>query len=213
MFEARIARRFGFEACCGARACLEREMERALQTEGCCEGIVSFGICGGLDPDLGRGAVVIADRVLVGGEAIETDAEWRRRLFAMCDGAVVRTALGVDEPILGPAHKARLHEETGAAICDAESGVVAQFAARRGLPFAVLRAVADPAQRQVPASLATVIRDDGRLDLGRACVRILAQPGKWPDIVRLAQDARAARASLAQAARSLRFDRSALEFG
>ncbi len=77
-----------------------------------------------------------------------------------------------------------------------ESHIVARIAARHGLPFAVLRVVADPLDHNLPPAALVAMRPDGTTDVG-ACLRSLArQPGQLPALVRVAFDTRRAMAAL-----------------
>ena len=60
-----------------------------------------------------------------------------------------------------PQKSGRCHQATGAAAADMESHVVARLAAELGLPFAVLRVIADPAEREVPPAALAGMRADG----------------------------------------------------
>lgn len=112
-----------------------------------CEGIVSFGVCGGLNPQVPVGSLVVASQVKYDPYNIATANQvWSDRLLratlllypkkVSCYSSVLQTAST-------PAQRLELSAETGASIVDMESGVVAAVAADKGIPFAVLRAVSD----------------------------------------------------------------------
>ena len=78
-----------------------------------------------------------------------------------------------------------------------ESGAIARVAYRHGLPFLVLRAVADPAWRSIPDSALAAVDDEGRIkpfDLIKALAR---HPAEVRDLRALASDYNTARESLA----------------
>ncbi len=130
-----------------------RRAARALIAEGS-TALLSFGVAGGLDPALGPGTVVLADR-LVGPDrsVLGADAEWRDRLLrAGRDRVVMKIGdiAGIDRPLQNPGDKASLFEATGAVAIDMESCAVAQIAQDAGVPFLAVRAIADPASRTVP---------------------------------------------------------------
>ncbi len=96
---------------------------------------------------------------------------------------------GADRPLVTPSQKQALFAATGAAAADMESHVAARAAAKHGLPFAVLRVVADPAERGLPpAALAGMAsRRDHGPDGG---VRSLAKsPRQFAQLIRVAADA------------------------
>jgi hopanoid-associated phosphorylase len=203
-FEAKIARGRGVETVFAARSdWLERALSDAIARG--CSGIVSFGTAGGLAPELKPGALIIADEVCGPFGSLKTDAAWSLRLFGAFAGTpvarVVRrgTMAGVAAPVTSEADKRALHTSTGALAVDMESHVAGAIAAARGLPFAVCRAVVDPAWRTLPPAATAGLRDDGTTAIGPIIRELMRQPSQLGALLRLAADARAARATLVQA--------------
>ena len=63
-------------------------------------GIISFGVCGGLDPKLRPGKVVIASSVFAGkGEAYPSDLLWAEELLQMIPGSSYSPIAGVASPM------------------------------------------------------------------------------------------------------------------
>jgi hypothetical protein len=84
-----------------------------------------------------------------------------------------------------------------------ESHIVADLAARHGLPFAVLRVIADPAGRTIPSAALTAMRPDGSMN-SVACLRSLLRDfGQAPALFRLALDTSRAMLQLRRCVRSL----------
>jgi len=160
------------------------------------ESLLSFGIAAGLAPDLAPGTVVQADAVVLPDGT---------RIAAQSANAVALTGAiaGVDAPLLGPAGKAALHARTGALAADMESHVVAVAAQAAGVPFAVLRAVADPADRRVPAWALVGLGPDGALRPLAVLRGLVSRPGDLPALLRLARDSGAALAALRRVAQAL----------
>ncbi len=71
-----------------------------------------------------------------------------------------------------------------------------EFAAEKALPFAVLRAVTDPAELDLPPAAMVALKDDGSVDLGKVLFAVLKQPKQIPALIALGKDAKAARAAL-----------------
>ncbi len=203
-FEARIARGHGVEAVFAARA---DRLERALAeaTARGCAGIVSFGTAGGLAPDLAPGALVIADAIDGPFGRVRTDPAWSARLVAALHDTPVwaRVARGtmaaVSAPVVGEQEKASLHRAKGALAVDMESHIAAAFAASRGVPFAVCRAIVDPAWRTLPRAATAGLRDDGSTAILPILRELLKQPSQLGPLLQVAGDARAARTTLIQA--------------
>ncbi|WP_175754225.1 phosphorylase [Burkholderia ambifaria] len=203
-FEARIARGHGVEAVFAARA---DRLERALAeaTARGCAGIVSFGTAGGLAPDLAPGALVIADAIDGPFGRVQTDPAWSARLVAALHDTPVwarvtrGTMAAVSAPVVGEQEKASLHRAKGALAVDMESHIAAAFAASRGVPFAVCRAIVDPTWRTLPRAATAGLRDDGSTAILPILRELLKQPSQLGPLLQVAGDARAARTTLIQA--------------
>jgi len=204
-FEARLARaHVDVTVCCARGAQMAAALANAVGPG--CGGIISFGIAGGLDPQMRPGTPIVASSVIGANgvrSALPADERWARSLLRARPEAVHAPVLGVDAPATEPADKMRLFRETGAAAVDMESHTAAAVAIARGLPFAVLRVVADPADQRVPQAALCGMRADGSLDavavlraLGRQPIDIAAMPG-------VAHNAYRARAALRQALNGL----------
>lgn len=182
--EARVARKLG-RVVIGAEA--------AGMDAGRAAALISFGVCAGLDPALVAGAIVVPERVLtLAGECFAAD----RALVAALGGANAGALLASDAIIGKRAEKARLFAATGAAALDMESGAVARAAVRCGIPFAVFRAVADPAARDLPPAAEAAFGAGGSIDYLRLIASLVANPGQIPALIALAREMRAAMRAL-----------------
>jgi hopanoid-associated phosphorylase len=194
-FEARIAAGPGMSVICsGDGRNLASSLASAVRDG--CGGLVSFGVAGGLRPDLEPGACVVASAVLFGDRRIPTDPTWSQNLIDTVPGAVVGTLAGVPSPITTPDAKRALHLGTGAIAVDMESHIVASVAARHAIPMAAIRVITDPAVRALPKSAIAAMRPDGTTDVGAMLRLLLKNPGELPAILRTAIDVRAACATL-----------------
>ncbi len=166
--------------------------------------LLSFGVAGGLDPAMRPGALVVAETVIApDGRKWRTDPGWRAALVAALApiGPVGGgTLAGSDRVLASAAEKRRLFEATAAAAVDMESHAVARVAAASGVPFAVLRAVADPAERALPRTALGALDADGRLRGWRVVVSLATRPWETPGLIALALDARRAFAALRRGA-------------
>jgi hypothetical protein len=150
--------------------------------------------------------VLLPRRVLgLGGQSFTADAAWRSRLavglrgqFAVSDG----TLLATGELLGSPADKARAAASTGAEAVDMESAGVAEAAAAAGLPFVVLRVVADGPGDALPPGVEDWIDAEGRRRL-RPLARVAVRPAGWPALCLLALRAAKARRTLEALAEQL----------
>ncbi len=84
-----------------------------------------------------------------------------------------------------------------------ESHVAARMAAARGLPFAACRVIVDPLHRALPPAALIRLRPGGAPDIAAVLGSVLRRPGQLPSLLRIAADARAARAALQRGRRLL----------
>lgn len=190
--EARIARRAGWPVAIGGGTAAGAERAaRELVAQGV-TALVSFGLAGGLDPALRAGDVVIPSHVLLSGALLPVDPT----ILGRADGS---TLLCGETELATTAEKRHLFEMTGAGAVDLESGAVARAAWKHGLKFAALRAICDPATRDLPSAALTALDARGAIGLLRVLRSLAARPGQLPALLALARDAAAARRSLARA--------------
>jgi adenosylhomocysteine nucleosidase len=180
----------------------ERARARALgwAAEGRLRALMSFGLCGGLDPALEPGHVVVAHRIaLPEGGALDFDARWANAIAARIAGARVAPLLGARDVAATAAEKRALFERHGVPAIDMESRGVAEAAREAGVPFVALRAVADPAQRTLPNVAARAVDAGGRVRPFRVLLGLLARPHDLPALIALGIDARRGYEALAAA--------------
>jgi len=201
-FEARIAAGAGCETLYGMRGtALAEALESRLRAG--VDGVVSFGVAGGLAPGLDAGDVVVPDAILDGEQRLPVDARWAQALRQALAGCTTGLLAGVDAPVTTVAAKAALHRAHGAAVVDMESHLTARVAHARGIPFAACRVVLDGATRAVPAAAVAGMADDGRSDVLAVLAALAKSPQELGPLLRLARDAATARAALRNARRAL----------
>ena len=162
--------------CSGARTQRAFDLARQLTAEGC-RGLLSFGTAGGLTADLKPGAVVIPQSVAVDdGRVYETSEPWRDsvlRGLADAEAIDTRTMASTDAVVTTVAAKRAL-----AARTDAVAGV----------PFLVIRAVADPVGQAIPDWVLGNITEAGDSRYGAILAGLLKNPWDLPTLIGLAGD-------------------------
>jgi adenosylhomocysteine nucleosidase len=166
--------------------------------------LLSFGIAGGLDPKLPPGTLVLA-RAVIGphGTRFDCDPNWRGMVCSDARGRIEFTdgsIAGRDSPVLGQAGKAKLFRESGAIAVDMESHAVARAAKEKNVPFLALRAIADPARRDVPDWVMIGVDSAGRTRIAPVLAKLLFRPWEIPRLLELAKDQKAALRALRRVA-------------
>lgn len=197
--EARIARRAGLPVACSGVD--PYAVAQRLLDEGAA-GLISFGIAGGLAPLVTPGTLVVATAVIGDEMTIPASADWRHALLGALPQARAGAIVGASRPAVTVEDKAGLHARTGALAVDLESYAVARACRERGRPFAVLRAVADPAGRALPPAALTGLDGEGKMAPGAVLGQVLRDPGQLIGLCRLGLDLARAMAALNAAARA-----------
>lgn len=166
-------------------------------------GLISFGVCGALDPTLAAGDLIVADGVLAGGERLASDPGWANALRAALPGAGRGDVAAGDAIVGSPEAKAALRAASGAAIVDMESHAVARAARAAGLAFAVVRAVSDTAASALPFAAQAGFRPNGEPDVAAVIAALGRRPWELAALIRTGLDAGKAFRSLERAARAL----------
>ncbi len=154
--------------------------------------LLSFGLAGGLDPALKPGDIVVPLAVIEGGVSYPTDPALSEAVGGWFGGFLVAT----DGIVATRSAKAALWRQSMACAVDLESGAVARVASRHGLKFAVLRAICDPAERDLPSAALTALDTRGAIAIGRVAASILRRPGQIGGLIRVGRDAASARKAL-----------------
>ena len=168
-----------------------------------CQGIISFGIAGGLAPHLKPGTCIVARSVVTGDRRYYSHPEWSNRLLQAIPGSVHADIAGVQLPVSNPADKREIARSTGAVVVDMESVLSVSAAVSHDLPFAAVRVVADPSHRGLPPAALGTILPDGTTDLSAVLRSIMARPNQLSALIRLALDTRTARSALMRSRRLL----------
>ncbi len=190
--EAKIARRLGVPVAVGGGTPWGAEVAaERLVAEGATS-LLSFGLAGGLYPDFRPGDIVVPIAVVEAGRIRPTNAVLSEKLGGWFGGMI----LAGSEIAVTAADKAALAQSSLCGAIDLESGAVARVAERHGIPFAVLRAICDPSDRDLPPAALAALDAKGAIGLARVAASIARYPGQVPGLIALARDAARARRAL-----------------
>jgi adenosylhomocysteine nucleosidase len=201
-FEARIAARAGTRVVCsGDGQTLAAAIDRAVGKD--CRGLVSFGVAGGLSPELRCGTCVVGSAILSHAARYPTDERWSRNLLRAIPHGIYAAIIGVPAPVIQPDDKHALFRNTGAVAVDTESHVVASVACALGLPMVAVRVIIDPAAHTLPKSTLAAVRPDGSVSVAAVIAAATKDPAELVALPRIALAAHAARATLVRTCRLL----------
>ena len=203
--EAKIARAAGFSVVIRAG---DRDRSAALVGAAAAETdcLVSFGIAGGLAPELKTGTVVVSGEVISETHHWAVGSLYMQRLgdFARSIGAIRGPVLGATSILATRIEKKRAWATTRALAVDLESEIVARTATALGIPFIVLRSIADTARRDLPPASLVPLSADGKPDLLRVLAAVLRRPFQVAGLIGLAEETGIALSALIGPARALR---------
>jgi adenosylhomocysteine nucleosidase len=152
-------------------------------------GVVSFGLCGALDPALKVGDLVIGESVADADGCYLADANWAARIAALLPDARLGRFARAERPVATAAEKAELRQSTGAIAVHLESFPVGKLARWFGVPFAVIRAVSDAADRARPPAAQVGLGVDGRPAIGPVFASLKSNPWQIGALIRTALEA------------------------
>jgi len=187
--EARIASAPGVRVfACGGNVGLRAAAIRHAVSSGA-PAIVSFGIAGGLLPHMAPGHWIVATGVSANGQRIEADAGWAARLAERLPAAELGDIVSVPEPVRRTHQKRHLQASTGACGVDMESFQAAALARELGVPFAAVRVVADPVERELPPAVHSGLQTDGSVAMTAVLDSLARQPSQMLSLARVSLDA------------------------
>ncbi len=185
--ERNVAQKSGALVLCGVNE--TAALRRHVPPE--CSGIMSFGTCGGLSPELEVADLVLGTSVTDDKDVHVVDSRWSMRLSVGLERQRIKRV-----PILShgvetartPEERVELFAKTQCWAVDDESKAVARLATERNIPFVVLRSVSDDAQSELPLAARNVILPDGTSDLHAVFAGLRASPSQLFSLGKVAFD-------------------------
>ena len=162
------------------------------------DALLSFGVAGGLDPDLEAGAVIVAERV-IGNTEMMCDADWSTQLLAAVRdqvGASLAPIAGVTDVARTPSRKAELYSATRTAVADMESYGIALAAKAANVRFAAIRVVCDNAHESIPPIAVAAMGENGEVRTLKTMAGAVLHPAQIPGLIRLGKRTARARTVL-----------------
>jgi len=162
--------------------------------------VAIIGFSGGLSPGLSPGTLLVAERIIDGGDSSPTpDRAWSDRI-AREEGVRSATLVTVDRILCTPQSKMELWDglsQDRPAAADLETAVMVSVAASHGVPFVVIRAISDPADEALPLDFNDCLDESGRISRARVVGRAAMNPALIAPLWRLHKRARSCSERLA----------------
>jgi adenosylhomocysteine nucleosidase len=177
----------------GANAARAEDLTVDLIAAGA-KAVISAGLCGGLDPALKSGDLIIGERVVsASGDVILSD----RKLLAAAPKSAPHVAIfGSDDIIESAEKKTQLYARYASQTVDMESHGAARAAARANIPFIAVRAVADRAARALPKAALKAVTPSGGVNVVSVLIECVKAPQQFEEIAMLGRESGAATETL-----------------
>jgi len=166
--------------------------------------LMSWGLAGGLDPELPAGQIFLPSEIMApDGALLPTDRLWRERLRATLTGS---SPLSFGRLATSPAAvvtvaaKAALFKTSGARAVDMESAAIARVAQKHGLPFVAIRVIVDRATDALPDAVLAASAAGPEVSAWGLLGGLVRSPREVAQVLRLAGAYRQANRSLAAVA-------------
>ena len=184
---------------CGPGAAAESALRERLATVKP-DAVVLLGWCGGLDPSLTAGSLIVCRDVVAEGEPLQPDESLTsaaRNAFHRASLPFVYSRLvTVSRPAGGRKARTDLWNTHGAGGVDMETTHVARACIDAGVPWIAVRAVLDPFGSSLPAAVRRWRSEDDDDAIRREAIR---RPQDWPRYVQLLRNSRRAGGALRRA--------------
>jgi len=153
------------------------------------EALLSWGCAGALSKKIYPGELLLPHTILTeDGQALHTHKIWQKSLVDHLPGTLKwHEGMLVESSnmVSGPKKKQELACHFNAIAVDMESAAIGRVAKQAGIPFMVIRAVADTADEELPPCIAETMDNKGHLQIRRLLPAFVRQPRLWPQLIRL----------------------------
>jgi len=162
--------------------------------------LLSWGCAGALSKKIRPGELLLPHTILTeDGQALHTHKIWQKNLVDHLPGTLKwHEGILVESSnmVSGPEKKQELARHFDAIAVDMESAGIGRVAKQEGIPFMVIRAVADTADEELPPCIAETMDNKGHLQMRRLLPALVHQPRLWPQLIRLSRHFHAATKTL-----------------
>lgn len=168
---------------------------------------ISWGMAAGLSSEVAGGDLLIPDSVVVFDKTYPTNSSFNNQLACQIPESVPfhQGQISYTQDVLVSIEsKQELSVNSRCFAADMESGVLAEIAAEKNIPFAVVRAVSDPVHVKIPKAIMAGIGAHGEFSFNNFLKTAIITPGEWWLIIKLARNFKKAQKTLNIAAKILK---------
>ena len=170
--------------------------------------LISWGCAAALDTTLKPGDLILADRLIdAADDEIAVNRNWHEYVKNLLTPHIncIHTGCLTESANIISSSKEKLHLQliTEAIALDMESIPVAKAATKKALPFLAVRVIVDPADMDLPRSIAYAANTEGDIVLSRLFLFLALHPTELPGLIRLGLYFNAAKSTLKRVARQL----------
>ncbi|GAB4260826.1 MAG: hypothetical protein Kow0065_11190 [Methylomicrobium sp.] len=179
------------------------ETARRLISQGA-ECLISWGCAAALTDELKPGDLTIPGKLVDDkGQSFDIRSRWLDELQQALIPLHPKTAAvlaGSEKLIATTTAKRKLHHDTGASVLDMESLAIARIAQAHSVLFAAVRAVADPADMNLPQAISHALNPNGEVEILKLLKYLIKHPGELPGLIQLGLYFHASKKTLKRAA-------------
>jgi hopanoid-associated phosphorylase len=172
--------------------------------------LLSWGCAAALCASLKPGDLILPDKLVeaegLGSANSYISKDWLDDVRnSLASSVIVHTgSLAESQNIISSSkNKQQLRNLTGAVALDMESAAIARVALEHGLPFLVVRAIADPVTMDLPQAIDYSLDDQGEIHLGKLALFLVLHPLELSGLIKLGVHFKAAKKTLKSIAREL----------
>jgi adenosylhomocysteine nucleosidase len=179
---------------------------RLLLRQGCKQ-LISWGCAGALDNSLKPGDLNIPEILIAENkQQYATDAAWHRRVINVLENycPILSAPLCESRKIISSSeNKITLNKQNASIAIDMESVAIAKIAAAAAIPFLAIRAIADPADMDLPRAVVFALNNEGEIEIKKLLFFLICHPLDIPGLIKLGMHFNTAKNKLKLIARHL----------
>lgn len=154
-----------------------------------CSKLISWGCAAGLADSLKAGDLCLPKQLISNKlQQLPIHAEWQQHtetilsnLHPFYSGPLCESSSIVSKNT----QKKQLHQATGSIALDMESAAIARIAKQTGIPYLVIRVIADPSDMNLPSVISLSMSNEGVINKKQLAINIIKKPFDIPGLIKL----------------------------